>query len=349
MTSTASFGYIVLFALLSHVIYVHFYPPSDYNNEKEFQEYANTSKLIETLQNKIIQLETQLEKNEEEILTLLKSVSIINNIFSKEVREYINNKQIELEKAKALGYDENTTTISVTKRFSEVPSFISYLPSLKTLKLSSNKISELPPHLFYPLINLQVLHFAKNHLTEVPDNLLRYLNTLEELYLGMNKLSEVPKEIKTLTYLKSFYIQNNLISSIDPSLFSQLVNLEKLDIGYNQLTILPPSMFQNTLKMRELFFRGNQISSFPSTIYSLSNLEAISCASNKISEIDWDSFLNLKNLKSIDIRDNQLQFESTESLIKYFSLENFSHLKEVYLQGNKCGDDVCKEGNYLQK
>lgn len=285
------------------------------------------------------------EKNKKELQLL---VNFLNYEFGVEYQNYKDERETSLRYLKEkYGYTEEIESLSITKTLSSVPSYLPFLTSLKSLKLANNKISDINAKLLRPLSQLEVLSFGKNKLKDIPLSFLRYFPHLQNLAFSLNHLQIIPPEISYLHQLRVLHLQNNQISNVNETIFQSLSKLEKLDIGWNHLSDLPSLLFTYLPAMKELFIGGNQLLSLPSSFYSLSQtLEVISAANNQLEVLDWDQLLHFKQLTSIDIRDNRLHIIQPQS---YFHSSNFPKLKEVYLQGNLCGDPPlpCPEGNIL--
>lgn len=157
-------------------------------------------------------------------------------------------------------------------RLTKMPDF-SDLPSLKSLYLCGNRISEIGD-LRYP--NLEVLSLGENQLTDLPP---LNLPCLKSLYLGKNRLTK----ISSLNFpeLEVFELHHNRLTSM---LDLQLPELVTLNLDNNRLTKLPSSDELNFPKLRELSVRQNRLTQIKSPFGSLC-LRSIDLTGNCLTEI----------------------------------------------------------------
>ncbi|KAI3381390.1 hypothetical protein SNEBB_005185 [Seison nebaliae] len=106
----------------------------------------------------------------------------------------------------------NLTLVSLhlaNNRFTEFPSSLCRLKSLRFLDLSSNQINELPKEISH-MKQLRSLLIYGNQLTSLPEN-IGQLEYLVDLWLGDNNIKYLPRSICQLEYLE--WNQFNIIQS----------------------------------------------------------------------------------------------------------------------------------------
>ena len=106
--------------------------------------------------------------------------------------------------------------------------------ALKKLKLSNNKLNEIPSAIAQFSVNLQVLDFSNNKILVLPAN-LKNLSHLTELDLSHNQLSvvnELPEKLKVLN------LSANRLDSLPECIFT-MVQLDTATCSYNVLSKWP--------------------------------------------------------------------------------------------------------------
>ncbi|XP_064597404.1 chondroadherin-like [Liolophura sinensis] len=149
----------------------------------------------------------------------------------------------------------------------EIPSALSSLTNLQTLKFDLNFITKLPANAFRGLSNLKYLELSRNALTS-PDQIdadaFKGLDNLEKLNLFYDKLGNVPKHafsyLKNLEYLDLSYTNIAQIVSGD---LAGLNSLTQLDISGNSVHF-QPGMFSDVSKtLNYILIRSNGLTALP--------------------------------------------------------------------------------------
>ncbi|KAG5884664.1 hypothetical protein JTB14_033203 [Gonioctena quinquepunctata] len=147
--------------------------------------------------------------------------------------------------------------------------FFKFVPNIRVLNLSNNRLCDLPKpdevsqieKLFLTanclndkslgrlasfLRNLRTLHAAYNNFTTLPENCASFWTELEELVVSGNKLLRLPEDIDRMKHLSVLRVHSNLLQSI-PKLCT-LTSLRVLDLAHNQLdrvdltSLIPPNL-----------------------------------------------------------------------------------------------------------
>jgi Leucine-rich repeat (LRR) protein len=166
------------------------------------------------------------------------------------------------------------------------------ITNLRTLDLSNNKLSRLPPQLGQTLTNLKSFNCDSNQLCRgslLPLSKLDKLTTLSlsnnnlgAEYVGERKIvgPPLPSLPQTIKILK---LDGNKLPTIPKSIYgSHLVKLEKLDLSNNSVAVVPEELCENLTSLTELNLDHNLIVSLPKKIGNLKKLKSLSLQHNKI-------------------------------------------------------------------
>ncbi len=143
-----------------------------------------------------------------------------------------------------------------------LPTSISRLRNLHTLKLSRNALSGILPDEYTELTNLRVLKLDGNALQGTLPPRFYNLTALEELDLSDNELGGIlSPALANLTQLKHLDVSSNQFSGALPDVFDALPLLQSLQLQHNRFSGAIPTTL-STLD-RLTFFKGhdNQFSS----------------------------------------------------------------------------------------
>jgi Leucine-rich repeat (LRR) protein len=142
--------------------------------------------------------------------------------------------------------------------------FTSAAPTLETLELIGNQITQIRPMSFLDFRNLKRLMLNNNPLSDVPRDAFDFLNNLFDLYIA-----------------------NTGISRLDPEWFRNLPALEELHINGNNIGELPEGIFAPLPRLRQLFMYNNQIRSLNANQFGqLQTLTHILAQNNRIRAVD---------------------------------------------------------------
>ncbi|MDW8850106.1 immunoglobulin domain-containing protein [Flavobacterium sp. MMLR14_040] len=204
-----------------------------------------------------------------------------------------------------------------------LPSQIGNLSLLESLKLSGNKLTEIPLS-FYNLIKLSVCSLTDNSFSgEISPEISKLIN-LEHLFFSWNKFSAIPLQIGQLNKLIDLELSFNEIG-VMPKEIGQLQNLKYLNLDNNKLKGQIPSEIGLVSKLESLFLNYNQLEgSIPDEIRNLKNLKSLRLRSNQLEDLLPD--LTNLNLTSLDITNNNFRFVDFENQflsLKLSLLSNF--------------------------
>lgn len=155
----------------------------------------------------------------------------------------------------------------------------------RQLDLCDNFIDFIPPHTFESLVNLENLNLSGNALSPV--------GVSNQSFFGLTKL-------------KSFNIQNNLLTKI-PKLYSK--SLRWLNVMGNNIENLVSQQFSDTPELETLLLSSNNIKS----------------------AIPYDAFKGLKSIKNIQMKSCDLY----DGGIREKPFQNLSSLETLSLDLNK--------------
>ncbi|XP_015900740.3 receptor-like protein 7 [Ziziphus jujuba] len=225
---------------------------------------------------------------------------------------------------------------------SEIPSAISNLSRLTSLRLSNSSFSGQIPSQLSHLSNLSFLDLSYNidiiyeeNLLELKTSILRNLaknlKSLEILHLDyVNVSSELPETLANLSSLTTLSLENcGLSGEFPPSIF-HLPNLQFLNVQYNvDLTGFIPE-FHSSSPLKSLRLRSTNFSGqLPSSIGNINSLYDMVISYCNFSGPIPSSFTNLTQLSYLDLSHNRLTGEIPLWIMK------LTKLKRLYLSFNE--------------
>lgn len=259
---------------------------------------------------------TNLKKLDVSANNLSGNVSNLNNLFS---LTYLNLSEnalsgdasniIQSTTLQTLLLGKNNFTISNTN-------FLSGLSNIENLDLSSLNLTNIPTEIS-TLSKLKTLKISYNNITDF--SAISEMNTLEELNISHNNLNSLPAEIANLSALKFLDVSNNAITQF--SSIKNLQNLEWLSVENNSLTAIPAEI--SSLKnLIHLNLGRNQISTGFNLLTSLNNLEQLWLNHNNISGNFPTELLSLPKLMSLSLQSNQLTGNIPSNLPEICNISN---------------------------
>lgn len=111
------------------------------------------------------------------------------------------------------------------------------MPSLETLDVSANNITEFPSSFFSSFSNLLKLNISYNNLRTVTNDLFQELAALKILDASGNRIKSIDgKGLQHLASLNKLYLSNNRLSGLD--FVEVLPKVNTLDVSNNRLSFL---------------------------------------------------------------------------------------------------------------
>ena len=137
---------------------------------------------------------------------------------------------------KAISKNKNLNTLRISNnKLSNLPKEIGLLKNLESFFSSNNKLETELPLEFYELTNLKNIEIQGSNL-EVVSEKINNLKKLETLKLYYNKITKTPKELNGLESLKHLKLNNNFLKNfkdiLDP-INAKLLNDNKGWGSYN--------------------------------------------------------------------------------------------------------------------
>lgn len=160
---------------------------------------------------------------------------------------------------------------------------------LHTLDLSVNEIHDFIPAVFAPIgSTLRILRLTENRLENLPVNAFDVLPNLVDLELNHNHFFTLPANLFTVPVnLEILQIANCGIQRLQPGLFAGLTNLVDLELGLNELDLLPQNIF-DLPRLQTLGLVQNNIRSLDAAVFgrSLNSLVTVDASINRIDAVD---------------------------------------------------------------
>uniref|UniRef100_A0A8B9Q571 Leucine rich repeats and immunoglobulin like domains 1 n=1 Tax=Apteryx owenii TaxID=8824 RepID=A0A8B9Q571_APTOW len=200
-------------------------------------------------------------------------------------------------------------TLRLSKnRITQLPVKAFRLPRLTQLELNRNRIRLIEGLTFQGLDSLEVLKLQRNNISKLTDGAFWGLAKMQVLHLEYNSLTEVNSgSLYGLSSLYQLHLSNNSISRMAGWSFCQ--KLHELILSYNNLTRLDEG-----------------------SLAGLGGLHVLRLSHNSINHIAEGAFKGLKNLRVLDLDHNEIAGTIEDTNGAFTGLENLSKLT---LFGNK--------------
>ncbi|OWK57815.1 Leucine-rich repeats and immunoglobulin-like domains protein 1 [Lonchura striata] len=202
-------------------------------------------------------------------------------------------------------------TLRLSKnRITQLPVKAFRLPRLIQLELNRNRIRLIEGLTFQGLDSLEVLKLQRNNISKLTDGAFWGLAKMQVLHLEYNSLTEVNSgSLYGLSSLHQLHLSNNSISRINPDGWSFCQKLHELILSYNNLTRLDEG-----------------------SLADLGGLHVLRLSHNSIHHIAEGAFRGLKNLRVLELDHNDISGTIEDTNGAFTGLENLSKLT---LFGNK--------------
>lgn len=221
------------------------------------------------------------------------------------------NRISTLESGAFDGLSRSLLTLRLSKnRITQLPVKAFKLPRLTQLDLSRNRIRLIEGLTFQGLDSLEVLRLQRNNISKLTDGAFWGLARMHALHLEYNSLAEVNSgSLYGLTALHQLHLGNNSISRIHRDGWSFCQKLHELILSFNNLTRLDEE-----------------------SLADLSSLSILRLSHNSISHIAEGAFRGLKSLRVLDLDHNEISGTIEDTSGAFTGLDSLSKLT---LFGNK--------------
>ncbi|XP_075147007.1 leucine rich repeat containing protein 7 lap1 [Haematobia irritans] len=174
--------------------------------------------------------------------------------------------------------------------------------TLEELYLTSTRINNLPPQLFY-CQGLKILHANNNNIENIPDA-VGTLRQLQQLNLNRNYISSVPESIKSCKNLTHLDLSCNVLQRL-PDAITSLISLQELLLNETYMEFLPAN-FGRLVNLRIVELRLNNLVSLPKSMQRLTNLQRLDIGGNEFTKMP-DVIFELKQLREFWFDFNQIR------------------------------------------
>ncbi|XP_054990190.1 leucine-rich repeats and immunoglobulin-like domains protein 1 isoform X2 [Sorex araneus] len=221
------------------------------------------------------------------------------------------NRISTLESGAFDGLSRSLQTLRLSKnRITQLPVKAFKLPRLTQLDLNRNRIRLIEGLTFQGLSSLEVLKLQRNNISRLTDGAFWGLSRMHVLHLEYNSLVEVNSgSLYGLTALQQLHLGNNSISRINRDGWSFCQKLHELILSFNNLTRLEEE-----------------------SLAGLSSLSILRLSHNAISHVAEGAFRGLRSLRVLDLDHNDISGTVEDTSGAFTGLESLSRLT---LFGNK--------------
>jgi len=246
--------------------------------------------------------------------------------YKKLILDKFNISQKSLDIIKSL---PNLTELSISNKVKSNLNFDNGFKKLTSLSLSWRNVENIEegiPNVIYKLTNLKQLSLRFYNLNQDDIEGISNLTKLKELHFyncKTNNLDWSPfKKLKKITKLELYKTTKNY-----PDFINSLSNLKELIFTSSEPLKTIPSSMLKLVSLEKLIIGQNEITKIPDEIKNLKNLKYLDMSFNDISKFS-NSLGSLENLEVLLLNNNQINDTLPESL------NNLTHLKEIYLENN---------------
>ncbi|XP_037535174.1 leucine-rich repeats and immunoglobulin-like domains protein 1 [Nematolebias whitei] len=293
----------------------------DHNELTSIPDLGQASKLVSLYlhHNKIRSVDGQRIRE----LVSLETLDLSNNDITElrgqyfpaglQIRDlYLSNNKISVLELGAL--DRLGPTLQILRlsrnRISQIPIRAFQLPKLTQLDLNRNRIHQIEGLTFQGLSSLEVLKLQRNSISKLTDGAFWDLAKMKVLHLEYNNLTEVNSgSLYGLSSLTQLFLSKNSIARINPDGWKFCHKLRELNLSYNNLSRLDEG-----------------------SLAVLGDLHTLQLGHNSISHISEGAFRGLKALRTLELDRNDISGTIEDTNGAFSGLDK---LKKLTLFGNK--------------
>lgn len=199
------------------------------------------------------------------------------------------------------GFESTLTDLEIShSRLDRIPSVVCHLQTLGHLSYTSNPETKSPifepcsrnitsvyflniknnnlthfPDILNTFVSLDYLDVSENQIRTIDTSLVSYGNTITHLNLSSNYLNRVPSAITRLADLKSLYMANNKVTSLEVYDLVNLTHLSLLQLSDNPLEYIYNDAFEHLQMLTTLNLANTNIDVIPRSVASLSGLDRL--------------------------------------------------------------------------
>ncbi|XP_029456905.1 leucine-rich repeats and immunoglobulin-like domains protein 1 [Rhinatrema bivittatum] len=215
----------------------------------------------------------------------------------------------------------------------EPGAFDNLSPSLLTLRLSRNRISQLPAKAFR-LPRLTQLELNRNRIRLIEGLTFQGLDSLEVLKLQHNSISKLTDgAFWGLARMQILHLEYNSLTEVNSGSLYGLSSLLQLHLGNNSISHINPDGWSFCQKLNELILSYNNLTRLDEgSLADLGGLDILRLSHNSISHIAEGAFKGLKNLHILELDHNEISGTIEDSNGAFMGLDS---LTKLTLFGNK--------------
>lgn len=215
----------------------------------------------------------------------------------------------------------------------EVGAFSNLSRSLRSLRLSKNRITHLPVKAF-KLPRLTQLELNRNRIQLIDGLTFQGLDSLEVLKLQRNNISRLTDgAFWGLSRMQVLHLEDNSLTEVHGGYLYGLSSLQQLHLNNNSISQIKPDGWSFCQKLLELVLSYNNITRLDmGSLNDLSGLGILRLSHNSISHIAEEAFKGLKSLRILELDHNEISGTIEDTNGAFAGLES---LTKLTLFGNK--------------
>ncbi|XP_069823016.1 leucine-rich repeats and immunoglobulin-like domains protein 1 [Dendropsophus ebraccatus] len=240
------------------------------------------------------------------------------------------NKLSSLESGSFDNLSRSLLTLRLSKnRISQLPVRAFKLPLLTQLELNRNRIRLIEGLTFQGLDSLEVLKLQRNNISRLTDGAFWGLAKMQVLHLEHNSLTEVNTgSLYGLKSLQQLYLSNNSISKIGSGGWSFCQKLQELVLSHNNLTRLDEGSLADLGSLAVLRLSHNSINLIAEgALKGLQKLRVLELDHNEISGTIEDTngaFRGLDSLNKLSLFGNKIKSVARNAFSGLGALEHLN-------------------------